>query len=142
LQARDLLMQHLDALGALGRWSEIKELLESDRYPLERVVQYMYLARCNAQLGEKTSAEIMETRPRSGRRRRRQIINAGRLRREKRQRHRGAIGFRNCRVGIAEAATGASRAVAPGAGESRHEQDSRRARRHAAALAERFRRAE
>jgi len=46
--ARDLLMQHLDARSARPL-EEIKELLESDRYPLERVVQYMYLARCNAQ---------------------------------------------------------------------------------------------
>jgi tetratricopeptide (TPR) repeat protein len=57
LQGRDLFLQRLDALGALGRWSEIKELLESERFPLDQVVQAMYLARCNAQLGEKTSAE-------------------------------------------------------------------------------------
>jgi len=57
LQGRDLFLQHLDALGALGRWSEIKELLGSERFPLDPVVQAMYLARCNAQLGEKTSAE-------------------------------------------------------------------------------------
>ena len=57
LQSRELFLQHLDALGALGRWQEVKQLLESDRYPLEPVVQKMYLARCNAQLGEKTAAE-------------------------------------------------------------------------------------
>ena len=57
LQARDLFLQHVDALGALGRWSDIKELLDNERYPLEPVVQRMYLARCNAQLGEKTAAE-------------------------------------------------------------------------------------
>jgi tetratricopeptide (TPR) repeat protein len=57
LQDRDLFLQHLDALGALGRWSEVKELLGNERYPLDQVVQAMYLARCNAQLGEKTSAE-------------------------------------------------------------------------------------
>jgi len=57
LQGRDLFLQHLDALSALGRWSEIKELLGSERFPLDPVVQAMYLARCNAQLGEKTSAE-------------------------------------------------------------------------------------
>jgi hypothetical protein len=32
-------------------------LLGSERFPLDQVVQAMYLARCNAQLGEKTSAE-------------------------------------------------------------------------------------
>jgi tetratricopeptide (TPR) repeat protein len=57
LQDKDLFLQHLDALGALGRWIDIKQLLESDRFPLDPVVQHMYLARCNAQLGEKTSAE-------------------------------------------------------------------------------------
>lgn len=57
LQTRDLYLQHLDALGALGRWSEIKQLLESERFPLDPVIQRMYLARCNAQLGEKTAAD-------------------------------------------------------------------------------------
>lgn len=57
LQTRDLFLQHLDALGALGRWIEIKQLLEAERFPLDPVVQRMYLARCNAQLGEKTAAE-------------------------------------------------------------------------------------
>ncbi|MEY2480191.1 MAG: hypothetical protein QOI04_1118 [Verrucomicrobiota bacterium] len=57
LQARDLFLQHLDALGALGRWIDIKNLLGDERYPLDQVVQRMYLARCSAQLGEKTAAE-------------------------------------------------------------------------------------
>ena len=57
LQTRELFLQHVDALGALGRWSEIKQLLESERLPLDPVVQRMYLARCSAQLGEKTAAE-------------------------------------------------------------------------------------
>jgi hypothetical protein len=57
LLARDLFLQHLDALGALDRWSEVKQLLSSDRFPLDPVVQQMYLARCSAQLGEKTAAE-------------------------------------------------------------------------------------
>src|SRR5205814_3960607 len=43
--------------GGLERWSEIKQLLSSDRFPLDQAVQKMYLARCNAQLGEKTAAE-------------------------------------------------------------------------------------
>ena len=54
---RDLFLQHADALGALGRWSEIKQLLESDRFPLPAVVQKMYLARCNEKLGERVAAE-------------------------------------------------------------------------------------
>ena len=57
LLSGDLFLQHLDALGGLGHWSEIEELLGSERYPLDPVVQKMYLARCNAQLGEKTAAD-------------------------------------------------------------------------------------
>ena len=57
LVSRDLFLQYLDALGGLDRWSELKQLLQSDRYPLDPVVQHMYLARCNAQLGEKAAAE-------------------------------------------------------------------------------------
>jgi len=57
LQSRDLFLQYLDALGGLERWSEVKQLLDGDRFPLDPVVQKMYLARCNAQLGEKTAAE-------------------------------------------------------------------------------------
>src|SRR5438128_4838914 len=57
LASRELFLQYLDALGGLDRWSEIKQLLENDRYPLDPVIQKMYLARCNAQLGEKAAAE-------------------------------------------------------------------------------------
>jgi tetratricopeptide (TPR) repeat protein len=57
LQTRELFLQFLDALGGLDRWSEIKQLLEGDRFPLDPVIQKMYVARCNAQLGEKTAAE-------------------------------------------------------------------------------------
>ena len=35
LQSRELFLQSLDTLGALGRWSDIKELLERERFPLE-----------------------------------------------------------------------------------------------------------
>jgi len=57
LQSRDLFLQRLDALGALGRWSDVKQLLESERFALDPVAQLMYLARCNARLGEKTASE-------------------------------------------------------------------------------------
>jgi len=57
LQSRDFFLQYVDALGGLGRWQEIKELLDRDRFPLDPFVQKMYLARCNAQLGEKAAAE-------------------------------------------------------------------------------------
>jgi hypothetical protein len=55
-KSRDIFLQYLDALGAPGRWAEIKRLLESAGFPLEPYLQAMYLARCNAQLGEKTAA--------------------------------------------------------------------------------------
>ena len=55
--SRDLFLQHLDALGGLGRWNDIKDLLDRDVFPLDQVVQKMYLARCNAQLGEKAASE-------------------------------------------------------------------------------------
>jgi hypothetical protein len=57
LEDRDLFLQHLDALGALARWDEIKRLLEAERFPIDAVIQRMYLARCNAQLGQKAAAE-------------------------------------------------------------------------------------
>ncbi len=57
LQSRDLFLQRLDALGALGEWSEIKRLLIADAFPLDPVIERMYLARCNQQLGEITAAE-------------------------------------------------------------------------------------
>jgi hypothetical protein len=57
LEDRDLFLQHLDALGALGRWDEIKRILEAERFPIDAVVQRMYLARCNAQLGQKAASE-------------------------------------------------------------------------------------
>jgi hypothetical protein len=57
LEDRDLFLQHLDALGALGRWDEIKRLLEAERFPIDAVIQRMYLARCNAQLGQKAASE-------------------------------------------------------------------------------------
>ncbi len=56
MQSRDLFLQHLDALGGLGRWNEIEQLLRSGRFPLEPFLEAMYLARCNSQLGEQTAS--------------------------------------------------------------------------------------
>ena len=56
-QTRELFLQHVDALGALNRWDDIRRILESERYPLDPVIQHMYLARCFAQQGEKNGAE-------------------------------------------------------------------------------------
>ncbi|MEY2486335.1 MAG: hypothetical protein QOH39_1983 [Verrucomicrobiota bacterium] len=57
LQSHDLFLQHVDALGALNRWDEIRQLLVNERFPLDQTVEHMYLARCYAQLGEKTASE-------------------------------------------------------------------------------------
>jgi tetratricopeptide (TPR) repeat protein len=56
-QARGLFLQYVNALGALGRWDEIRKLLESERYPLDPVVQHMYLARCYAEQGQQAGAD-------------------------------------------------------------------------------------
>jgi hypothetical protein len=57
MQSGDLFLQRLDALGGLGRWNEIEQLLRSGRFPLEPFLEAMYLARCNSQLGEQTASE-------------------------------------------------------------------------------------
>ncbi len=57
LQTRELFLQHVDALGGLGRWGEIRQLLESERFPLDPVIAHMYLARCYAQLGQQIAAQ-------------------------------------------------------------------------------------
>ena len=57
MQSRDLFLRHLDALGGLGRWKEIEQLLRSGKFPLEPFLEAMYLARCNSQLGEQTASE-------------------------------------------------------------------------------------
>jgi tetratricopeptide (TPR) repeat protein len=57
LQSREVFLQRADALGGLGLWSELKELLLRDSSTLDPVIQQMYLARCSAQLGEKVATE-------------------------------------------------------------------------------------
>jgi hypothetical protein len=57
MQTRELFFQHVDALGALGRWDEIRRLIESEQFPLDPVVEHMYLARCFAQQGQTNGAE-------------------------------------------------------------------------------------
>ena len=53
---RDLLLQHINALGALERWNDVKEVLSSERFPLEPVLQHMCLAAARTRLGETTAA--------------------------------------------------------------------------------------
>jgi hypothetical protein len=57
MQSLELFLQHVDALGALGRWDEIRKLIESEQFPLDKVREHMYLARCFAQQGQTAGAE-------------------------------------------------------------------------------------
>jgi hypothetical protein len=56
LRRQDLYLAHVDALAALERWPEVKEVLNSERFPLEPVLQHMYLAVARTRLGEATAA--------------------------------------------------------------------------------------
>jgi hypothetical protein len=55
-QRQDLFLQYLNALGGLQRWDEIKDSLISERFPIEPVLQHMYLAVAQTHLGSATSA--------------------------------------------------------------------------------------
>ena len=50
-----LYLQRIDALAALERWDEVKQVLISERFPLEPVLQHMYLASARTRLGETTA---------------------------------------------------------------------------------------
>ncbi|MGI8957317.1 MAG: hypothetical protein ACR2II_10445 [Chthoniobacterales bacterium] len=52
LHGRELYLQYLDALGALGRFQEVRDLLSSERFRLDPVFQHMYLATAREQLKE------------------------------------------------------------------------------------------
>lgn len=55
-QRQDLFLQYINALAALQRWSEIKNLLTSERFPIEPVFQHMYLAVAQKRLGSTPGA--------------------------------------------------------------------------------------
>jgi len=55
-QRQDLFLQYLNALTGLQRWNEIKDLLISERFPIEPVLQHMYLAVAQTHLGSATGA--------------------------------------------------------------------------------------
>jgi tetratricopeptide (TPR) repeat protein len=55
LQRRELFLKYLDALSALGRFETVRDLLKSERFPLEPVFQHMYLATAYERLGEPTA---------------------------------------------------------------------------------------
>jgi len=55
-QRQELFLQYLNALGGLQRWNEIKDDLMSERFPIEPVLQHMYLAVAQTHLGSATGA--------------------------------------------------------------------------------------
>jgi hypothetical protein len=54
MQRQDLFLHYLNALVALQRWNEIKDLLMSERSPIDPLSQHMYLAVAQAHLGSAT----------------------------------------------------------------------------------------
>ena len=56
VKRQDLFLQRINALAALKRWDEVKEVLTSERFPLDPVFQHMYLATARTRLGEATAA--------------------------------------------------------------------------------------
>jgi Tfp pilus assembly protein PilF len=55
-QRQDLYLRHLDALAALERWPDVKELLSRERFPIEPVLQHTYLAVAQTHLRSATAA--------------------------------------------------------------------------------------
>jgi len=51
IQRQDFLLEYVNALGALQRWSEVKDLLLSEHSVVDPMVQHMYLAIAQAHLG-------------------------------------------------------------------------------------------
>jgi Flp pilus assembly protein TadD len=56
MQRRDFFLQYVNALAALQRWSEIKDLFLSEHSVVDPMVQHMYLAVAQARLGSATGA--------------------------------------------------------------------------------------
>jgi len=56
LQRQDLFVQYVNALAALQRWSDIKDLLMSEHSVIDPVFQHMYLAVAQAHLASGTAA--------------------------------------------------------------------------------------
>ena len=57
LESAELFVSRLDALGALGRWAEVKSAIDSKRFPLEPILEEIYLARALAKLGDTQAGE-------------------------------------------------------------------------------------
>ena len=56
IQRQDLFLQYVNALAALQRWSEVKDLFLSEHSVVDPMVQHMYLALAQARLGSATGA--------------------------------------------------------------------------------------
>ena len=56
MQREELFSHYLNALAALQRWNDVKDLLTSERFPIEPVLQHMYLAVAQTRLGSATGA--------------------------------------------------------------------------------------
>jgi hypothetical protein len=56
IQRQDLFLQYVNALGALQRWSEVKDLLMSEHSVVDPMVQHMYLAVAQTHVGSATGA--------------------------------------------------------------------------------------
>ena len=56
IQRQDLFNQYVNALAALQRWSEVKDLFLSEHSVVDPMVQHMYLAVAQAHLGSATAA--------------------------------------------------------------------------------------
>jgi Flp pilus assembly protein TadD len=55
-QRQDFFLLYLNALAALQRWNDIENLLTSERFPIEPVLQHMYLAVAQTRLGSAAAA--------------------------------------------------------------------------------------
>ena len=56
VQRQDLFLHYINALAALQRWNDLKNLLTSERSPIEPVLQHMYLAVAQTHLSSVTGA--------------------------------------------------------------------------------------
>jgi tetratricopeptide (TPR) repeat protein len=56
VQRQDLFLYYLNALAALQRWNDIKDVLSGERFPIEPVLQHMYLAVAQTHLGSASGA--------------------------------------------------------------------------------------
>lgn len=56
MQRQELFSLYLTALAALQRWKEMKDLLASERAPIDPMLQHVYLAIAHAHLGSTTGA--------------------------------------------------------------------------------------